>query len=133
MENKYHRNPRACILIHAYVHACPSSVYACIMHTYTRECIQMLGFQKLWKTNFFALKFGFRINPTSFRSRSKPLFYNYKKSYMELFQNTQKILKDNTRFTRNSELKREFFTKHHQVNIFLIWAFFGLDLRVPTY
>ena len=44
------------------------------------------------------------------------------------FQNTQKILGENTRFTRNSESKREFFTKHAQVNYFLIEAFFNLDL-----
>ena len=48
------------------------------------------------------------------------------------FQDTQKILRENTRFTRNSESKREFFTKHPQVNIFLIEAFSGLDLQVST-
>ena len=37
---------------------------------------------------------------------------------------------ENIRFTRNSEPKREFFTKHPQVNIFLIEAFSGLDLEV---
>ena len=46
------------------------------------------------------------------------------------FQNTQKILQENTRFTRNSESKREFFTKHPQVNSFLIEAFSSLDLPV---
>ena len=41
---------------------------------------------------------------------------------------------ENIRFTRNSESKREFFTKHSQVNIFLIEAFCGTDLgalRLP--
>ena len=46
------------------------------------------------------------------------------------FQKTQKILRENTRFTRNSESKKEFFTKHPQINIFLIEAFSGFDLRV---
>ena len=46
------------------------------------------------------------------------------------FQNTQKNLRENTRFTRNSESKREFFTKHPQVNSFLIEAFSSLDLPV---
>ena len=40
-----------------------------------------------------------------------PIFSLYK-AYMAPFQNTQKILKENLRFTRNSESKREFFTKH---------------------
>ena len=48
------------------------------------------------------------------------------------FQKTQKILRENTRFTRNSISKREFFTKHPQVNIFLIEAFSGIDLRVSS-
>ena len=48
------------------------------------------------------------------------------------FQKTQKILRENTRFTRNSKSKREFFTKLPQVNIFLIEAFSGIDLRVSS-
>ena len=39
------------------------------------------------------------------------------------FQNIEKILKENTRFIRNSELKKEFFTKHPQVNFFLFFLF----------
>ena len=46
------------------------------------------------------------------------------------FQNTQKILRENIRFARNNESKREFFTKHPQVNFLLIGNFSGLDLRV---
>ena len=45
-------------------------------------------------------------------------------------QNTQKILRENLRFTRNNESKREFFTKHPQVNILLIETFSGLDFWV---
>ena len=51
------------------------------------------------------------MNPISSRSFSKPLFFNYIKPYMVHFKNTQKILRENTRFTGNSESKREFFTK----------------------
>ena len=69
-------------------------------------------------------------NPTSSRSRSKPPFLNYRRPYVVAFKNTQKILMENIRFTRNSEPKMEFFTKHPQVNIFLIEAFSGLDLEV---
>ena len=49
---------------------------------------------------------------------------------MTNFQNTQKILRENLRFARNSELKRQFFTKHSKVNFNLIGNFFGLDPRV---
>ena len=40
------------------------------------------------------------------------------------FQNTQKIIRENTKFMRNCESKREFVTKHPEVNIFLNEAFF---------
>ena len=60
------------------------------------------------------------MNPISFGSHSKPPFFNYIKLYIVAFQNTQKILRENIGFTRNSESKREVFTKHPQVNIFLI-------------
>ena len=75
-------------------------------------------FQKPMKSKFFALKLRFGMNPTSFGSRSKLLFFNYIKSYMVYFKHTQKILRENIRFTRNSESKKEFFIKHPQVNIF---------------
>ena len=81
---------------------------------------------------FFALKLGFGTNLASSGSHSKPPFSNYKKPYMVPFQNTQKIIRENKKFTRNCESKKEFVTKHPQVNIFLIKAFFGHDLRVPS-
>ena len=56
------------------------------------------------------------MNPISSGSRSKPLFFNYIKPYMVPFQDTQKILRENLRFTRNSESKKELFTKHPQVD-----------------
>ena len=46
------------------------------------------------------------------------------------FQNTQKILRENLKFTRNNESKRDFFTKHPQVNFLLIDTFFGFDFQV---
>jgi len=67
------------------------------------------------------------MNHTSSRSHSKPLFSQYKKPYMVHFQKTQKILRENLRFTRNSESKREFFI---DVNFLLIKTFSGLDFRV---
>ena len=125
-------------LVHGYTytgmhtHAQALCTYASCICTHTRACIHMLGFQKLERQVFYALKLGFGTNLTSFRSCSKPPFFNYIKSYMVPFQNTQKILRENTRFTKNSESKREFFTKHPQVNIFLIKAFSSLDLRVSS-
>ena len=56
------------------------------------------------------------MNPTSSGSRSKPLFFNYIKPYIVPFQDTQKILRENLRFTRNSESKKELFIKHPQVD-----------------
>ena len=86
-----------------------------------------LGFWKPMKGKFFELMLRFGMNSTSSRSRSKPLFSHYIKPYMTPFQNTQKILRENLRFTRNSESNGEFFTKHPQVKIILIGTFFGLD------
>ena len=70
------------------------------------------------------------MNLTSSGSHSKPLFFNYIKPYLVPFQKTEKILRENLRFTRNSESKREFFTKYPQVNFILIETFSGLDPRV---
>ena len=66
------------------------------------------------------------MNLTSFGSRFKPPFFNNINPYMVYFESTQKILRENTRFIRNSESKREFFTKHSQVNIFLLSPFLAL-------
>ena len=66
------------------------------------------------------------MNLTSFGSHFKPPFFNYINPYMVYFESTQKILRENTRFIRNSESKREFFTKHSQVNIFLLGPFLAL-------
>ena len=63
------------------------------------------------KDKFFAFKTWFGTNPTSSGCRSKPLFFDYKKPYMVPFQHTKKILRENKRFTRKSESKREFFHK----------------------
>ena len=122
---------RACVRIHAYAYVCSRPMYTCFMHvyTYTGMCMHA-KVPKTMKGKFSALKLRFGTNPTSFGSRSKPLFSQYKKRYIVSFQNIQKILRENLRFTRNSESKREFFTKHPQVNFLLIEAFSSLDLRV---
>ena len=38
---------------------------------------------------------------------------------MIYFQNSQKSHRKTLRFTRNSKIKREFFTKHHQVTVWI--------------
>ena len=58
------------------------------------------------------------MNPTSSGSRSKPPFFNYIKQYMVYFKKTEKFLRENTRFTRNSESKREFFSQNILKSIF---------------
>ena len=67
---------------------------------------------KTMKDKFSVLMLWFGMNPTSSGSRSKLPFSYYIKPYMVPFQNTQKVLRENLRFTRNSESKREFFTKY---------------------
>ena len=60
LENKDYRNPRSCYAYtHLRMHAQAPCMYASCMCTHTRANVHMLGFQKLWKTSFFALKFGF--------------------------------------------------------------------------
>ena len=126
LENKGHPNPRECVRKHAYAYSCFRLVYSCVcLCTHAKVPETM-------KDKFYALKLRFRMNLTSSRSRSKPLFFffQYKKPYTVHFQNTQKILRENIKFTRISKSKREFFTKHPQVNFLLIETFSGLDLQV---
>ena len=78
LENKGHPNPRECVRKHAYAYSCFRLVYSCVCmctHAKVPETI---------KDKFYALKLRFRMNLTSSRSRSKPLFFffQYKKPYM---------------------------------------------------
>ena len=95
LENKGHRNPRACVRRHVYAYACSRLAYMG-MRTHVRV-------SKTIKDKFSALKLSFGMNPTLSRSNSKPSFSQYKKPYMVPFQNIEKILRKNTRVTRNSE------------------------------
>jgi len=124
LENKRPRKPSALVRR-------PKPAYAGLMHAYasTDLCTQ-LRFQKPTKGKFSALMLRFGMNPTLSRSRSKSLFSHYIKPYMVHFQNKQKILKENLRFTKNSEIKREFFTKHLQVNFILLGPFLVLIFQV---
>ena len=40
LKNKDKGNPRACVCIHTYVHACSSSTYTCFMHAYAYTSIR---------------------------------------------------------------------------------------------
>ena len=122
LEKKAHRNPRLCI--HAYAYVCFRPVCACFTHAYAYIgiCVYARVIETV-KDTFFCIKFRFGMNLTSSRSHFKPLFSDYIKPYMVPFQNTQKNLKENIRFTKNSESKRESFKKHPQVKKFLIEAF----------
>ena len=64
------------------------------------------------------------MNPTSSGSHSKPPFFNYIKHYMVYFKKTEKILRENTRFTRNSESRREFFSQNILKSIFFDYDLF---------
>ena len=106
LENKKSRKPSA------YVPK-QGPTYTGLMHAYASTNLRThQGFQKPIRGKFSALMLRFGTNLTSFRSRSKLLFSHYIKPYMTPFQNTEKILRENIRFTRYSESKREFFTKY---------------------
>ena len=107
-------------------------MYTSLMHMYVVTDLRtQQGFHKPMKDKFFVLILRFGKNPTSCRSHSKPLFSRYIKPYMHLFKT---ILKENLRFTRNSESKREFFTKYFQVNFIVIETFsWSLSLSFEVY
>ena len=130
MKNKDKGNTRACICIHTYVHACSSSTYTCFMHAYAytsmRTHVRVPETMKDKEFFFFCIKDGFWNESTLFGSRSKPLFSHYTKPYIVAFQNTEKILRENTRFSRNSESKREFFHKKSLSQYFYNWGLFWL-------
>ena len=90
----------------------------------------MLGFQKLCKKMFSALKNGLERIPHCLGVVSNPHFFTIKSHTWYIFKTTQNSRGKHARFARNSESKREFFTKHFQVNIFLIGTFSSLDLIV---
>ena len=120
-----------CVHRHMYAYTCSRSTYTSFIHVYLYMGMRTHArVPKTMKGKFSALKLRFGTNLTSSESYSKPSFSQYKKLYMVPSQNTQKILRENLSFTRNSESKREFFTKHPQVNFLLIVTLFGLDLQV---
>ena len=90
------------------------------MHAHVRVPETMNG-------KFSAVKTWFGTNPTLSRICSKS---RYIKPCMVSFQNTHKILRENTRFARNSESKRNLFTKKYSSQYFFIEAFSSLDLGV---
>ena len=87
LEKNGHKNPRTCVHIHAYVHACSSSACSCFMHayTYTGMCAHARVPETMENEFENELKFGFGKNLTSSRSHSKPPFSDYKKPYMVPF------------------------------------------------
>ena len=89
--------------------------------------------QETMKGKYFCIKVGFWNDSHIIWEPFQTPIFQLDKAIHGTFQNTQKILRENTRFTRNRESKREFFTKHPQVNIFLIEAFFGLDFQVSRF
>ena len=102
LESKRPRKPSACVRR-------PEPAYVGLMNAYVGTDLHtQLGFQKPMKDKFSTLMLRFGTNPTSYESHSKPLFSHYIKPYMTLFQNTEKILRENLKFIRNSESKREF-------------------------
>ena len=85
------------------------------LHTQPLSMRTQVGFQKPMKDKLSALMLRFGTNKHLLGVISNPYFHNIK-PYMVTFQGTEKILRENLRFTRNSKSKREFFTKYPQVN-----------------
>ena len=117
LENKMPRKPKA------YIHS-PEPAHA------SMDLCTQLGFQKPMKGKFSVLMLMFGTNPILSENHSKSLFSHYIKPYMAHFQDIQKILRKSLRFNRNSESKREFFTKYPQFNFILIETISSLDPRV---
>ena len=87
LENKGHPNPRECVRKHAYAYSCFRLVYSCVcLCTHAKVPETM-------KDKFYALKLRFRMNLTSSRSRSKPLFFffNIKSHTWYIFKNTENL------------------------------------------
>ena len=124
MENKGNKNPRACARKYAYVYTCSRPAYAYTgMHTHARV-------PKTMKDKFSAFEAGIWNESHIVWELFQTLIFFSIKSHTWYLQNIQKILRENLKFTRNSESKREIFTKHPQVNFLLIETFSSLDLRV---
>ena len=112
-----------------------TQIHLCVCRFDVCECIHEPAYvarvlEAIKDKFFLTLKLRFGMNPTSFGNHSKPSFFKYIMPNMVYFKNTQKIIKENRRFTRNSELKRKFFTIYSQVYFLLIETFSSLDLWV---
>ena len=83
------------------------------------DLYMQLGFQKPKKDKFSALKTEVWIESHIVWEPFQTPFFQLYKALHGIFQNTNKILRENLRFTRNNESKREFFTKHPQVKSIL--------------
>ena len=77
--NKDHRNPRACVRIHAYAHACSSSTCACFMHAYAYMgmCVHL----ETRKERFSTLKLSLEWNSHRLGAGPNPYFWLYKAWY----------------------------------------------------
>ena len=123
LESKRPRKPSACVRR-------PEPAYVGLMNAYVGTDLHtQLGFQKPMKDKFSTLMLRFGTNPTSYESHSKPLFSHYIKPYMTLFQNTEKILRENLKFIRNSESKREFSQNIFKSILFWLGSFLVLILE----
>ena len=111
------------------MHTHESAYVRGFLHAYASLILRTNSdFQKPKQDKFSTFMLRFGTNSTSFGNCSKFLFSHYKKPYMVYFQKTQKSHGKTLRFTRNSESKREFFTKNPQAIFLLIRASSGLDL-----
>ena len=120
-----------CTRIHVYAYAHSGHTYACLLHehTCTGMCTQ-LGFHKLCKESFFAIKLVWNKSHIVWEPPQAPFFLLYK-AIKETFSKEEKKGGKNIEVSlENSESKGDFFTKHPQVKFCLIVTFSGLNFRV---
>jgi len=122
-----------CTHTHVCTHAPDLHAHASCMRMHTRACVCMLGFQKLWKTSFLHLKLGLEWIPHRLGVVPNPYFLTIKSHTWYLFNTQRKSLEKTKDLLEKVNQRESFFTKHPQVNIFLIEAFSILIFEFQVY
>ena len=117
LENKCHENPRACVCIHMYAHACSRPAYACFMLTYAYLDMH---------THVMV--------PETIKDKFST-FSQYKSHMWYLFK-TQKFLRENTRFSLELVDQRGSFSKtsssQYFSNLSLFWPW-SLSFKITNH
>ena len=93
------------------------------MRMQTRACVRMLGFQKQWNASFLHLNLVWNEFHIVWELSLTPIFRLYK-AIKGTFSSWTDFGGKHISSLENSESKREFFTKHTQVEFYSIETFF---------